>query len=190
MKNNDFKSYFITSPEDYHLNKQVFQKCSIDMCCFRDKITKDDTTKKQLAKQFLTDATNANIKTILINSNITLAVKLNFDGVHLTSTQFDKIQFAKQQKLFVIISCHSTKEIELAYKYGANGVTYSPIFYKQDKPNPKGLDGLRNAVKKYQNDDFFIIALGGIITYDQIDQIKNTNAYGFSSIRYFYNKVR
>ena len=42
---------------------------------------------------------------------------------------------------------------------------------------------LKDIVSKYQNIN--IIALGGIINDEQIEEISKTNAYGIASIRYF-----
>jgi len=185
-----FQSYFISEPQYYNLNKKVFNNCNIDICCFRDKTILDSKKKELLAKEFLDDAKQADIKKVLINSDIELAIKLKFDGVHLNSKQFNKISYAKNQKLFVVISCHTKSEIIQAYKNGANAVTYSPIFYKENKGIPKGLDDLAKIVNNYQKSNFFIIALGGIITQDHIDKIRSTNAYGFGCIRYFYNFIK
>ena len=61
-------------------------------------------------------------------------------------------------------------------------VTYSPIFFSPNKGEPKGLEKLKEAVDTF---DIDIIALGGIIDEKHIEQIKETNAKGFASIRYF-----
>lgn len=61
-------------------------------------------------------------------------------------------------------------------------VTYSPIFTTPNKGTPKGCEELEKIV---QSVDIPVIALGGIISEQQIDQIKSTKASGFASIRYF-----
>ena len=119
---------------------------------------------------------------IFINQNLELAIKLNFDGVHLTSQQFDKIKQAKEVGLKTIISCHTFEEVDKAISLGANRVTYSPIFYTPNKGEPKGIEKLCEAVEKY---DIDIIALGGIISKEDIDEVKDSGAKGFASIRYF-----
>ena len=181
-----FISYFISEPEYYDKNKTVFKTIKPNIVCFRDK---ENTDLESLAKQFLKDAREENISKVLINTDIKLALDLGFDGVHLNSTQFDKIKYAKSKNLFVISSCHTIDEIELAYKNNADCITYSPIFHKENKGQPKGIDNLKKIIQTYQTDTFKIIALGGIISNNEVNQIKQTNAYGFASIRYFYNQL-
>lgn len=185
-----FISYLITDPLEYGdtienitstLTKS-FQNHKIDIVCFRDKQTKDT---KELAKATVDISKKNGVTKILINSDIALACELGFDGVHLNSQQFDKIEFSKSKDLYTIISCHSEDEIILAKESCADAVTISPVFYKEKKNPPLGCDVLKQLVEKYQDDKFKIIALGGIVTDNQIDQIKETHCNGFASIRYF-----
>ncbi len=186
-----FLSYFITDPiifgntkETLTKNiKKTLQHHKIDMICFRDKISYN---KEILAKTVLDISKKYDISKIVLNGDIKMAIKLNFDGVHLRSTQFDQITKAKQYNLFTIISCHNQDDIQKAKELKADAITYSPIFYKEHKGKPKGIEELKQMVKKYQDINFKIIALGGIITKEQIEQIKSSQASGFSSIRYFY----
>ncbi len=188
--------YLITDPKYYTNNPIIFKEILskslciptqengnessiVDMACFRDKIS---SNKKELAKAFVSICKNNNIKTILINSDISLCLKLKANGVHLTSNQFNEIKKAKKNDLFVLISCHSVKEIKKAEKLGANMVTYSPIFITPNKGKPKGCDKLKKTIN---NANIPIIALGGIVSQKQIKQIKASGASGFASIRYF-----
>ncbi|MEJ5168255.1 MAG: thiamine phosphate synthase, partial [Arcobacteraceae bacterium] len=66
---------------------------------------------------------------------------------------------------------------------GADAVTYSPVFDTPDKGKPIGLEALDMA--KNEVAAIMIFALGGIVTKEQIDSIKQTKADGFASIRYF-----
>lgn len=184
----ELKTYLITDPQFFTNNPQTFKEKlkkvlsnhKIDIACFRDKSSKNI---EELAKSFLQVCKEFKIKKILINSNIDLAKSLSFDGVHLNSTQFDKIDFAKSLNLFTIISCHNFDELEMALKFGSKFVTYSPIFDSPNKGEAKGIENLKNTIDKFPK--LNIIALGGIITKEQIKQIQNTKAYGFASIRYF-----
>ena len=187
-----FLSYFITdpilgaTPKQFQQNlTKILQTHKIDLISFRDKISTNLHHKEEYAKITLQLSKEFDIKKILINQDIELGLKLGFDGIHLTSSQFNQISYAKQQFSFVSISTHTPHEIELAKKSKANLVTYSPIFYKQNKGKPKGIQQLKQMVQQYQYDDFYIIGLGGIITQQHIEQIKQTNAKGFASIRYF-----
>lgn len=185
-----FYSYLITDPDEYGSTPEKlgqaliksFSNHTIDMVCFRDKTSRDI---EPLAKTCLDISRKFNIPKVLINGNIELALKLGFDGVHLTSKQFDEIKKAKENKLFTIISTHSEEEINLAKRSGADAVTYSPIFYKENKGSPKGCIVLKTIVKKYQDDSFDIFALGGIVSDKEVKEVKQTDARGFASIRYF-----
>ena len=179
--------YLITDPKYYTSDLKTFkntltnslQNNIVNIACFRDKTSQNF---EQLASTFIATCQSFNIKYILINSNIALAIKLKATGVHLTSQQFTEIQNAKQHNLFVIISCHNLEEIKKAQTLGANMVTYSPIFKTPNKGKPKGCDNLAQVVKQV---DIPVVALGGIISNEQILEIKKSKASGFASIRYF-----
>lgn len=180
--------YLITDPTYYSNNQELFRKNlkrilnknKVDIACFRDK---SSTNFEELATIFVNICKEFNIEKILINGDYELAKKLGASGVHLTSSQFDKIKKAKDLDLFVIISCHSFNDIEKAQKSYVNAVTFSPIYETPNKGESKGINLLKQAITLYEDID--IIALGGIVKEEQIKQIAKTNAYGFASIRYF-----
>lgn len=186
MKN--LKSYLITDPKYYSNDKTIFKKNlqkallehKVDIACFRDKESKNIY---ELAEVFLQTCKEFQIKKILINSNFNLAKELNFTGVHLTSAQFCDIKRVKELNLAVAISCHNFEELSCAYENEVDFVTYSPIFYSPNKAKPLGVDELKRAISTF--DKLKIIALGGIVSKNQIEQISKTSAYGFASIRYF-----
>jgi len=183
------KSYLITDPKYYTNNpikfKEILENVLIkhkpDMVCFRDK---QSSNFEQLAKIFVDICKSNNIEKILINERYELAQSLGFDGVHLTSRQFDKIQIVNELGLCTIVSCHNNEELELAKKYNANIVTYSPIFETPNKGDAKGIDDLNRVSENY---NIQIIALGGILDKSHIKQISTTNVIGWASIRYFIN---
>ena len=181
--------YLITDPKYYTNNPSTFKKVltkaltkqNVNIACFRDKVSKNTD---ELAKVFVNVCKEFNIQTILINSNIKLAIKLKATGVHLTSTQFDKIQEVKENNLFTIISCHTEKELINAENLNVDMATYSPIFKTPNKGEPKGSKELSKVVNK---SNIPIIALGGILNEKQINEIEKSKAFGFASIRYFYS---
>ncbi len=183
-------SYCITDPSYYGNStkkfsmylERIFQNYKIDLISFRDK---RDINLEPFVKIFLDICHKYNTPAI-INSHIDLALKYNFFGVHLTSSQFDKISYSNNKKLFVIVSTHSLEEAKLAQKYGASLVTFSPIFYSPNKGEAKGIDNLSHVIN---NIDIGCIALGGIMTQKEIDSCKEVGSYGFASIRYFASKV-
>ena len=185
---NDLISYLITDPKYYSNDLKKFEKKlrkalnskEVNIAAFRDK---ESENFNDLAKVFVKVCKEFKVEKILINSDYKLAKKLGANGVHLTSKQFDKIKKAKDLDLYIIISCHDYKDIENAQNLHVNAITYSPIFESPGKSNPKGMAKFRETVRVYE--DLDIIALGGIIKDDHVEQISKTRAYGFASIRYF-----
>jgi thiamine-phosphate pyrophosphorylase len=180
------QSYLITDPKYYSNDpitfnntlSRILKNQSINMICFRDK---ESNNIESLVAQFINTVQSHNIEHIFINSYLDLAIKYNI-GIHLTSSQFDQIQKAKENKLKVIISCHNEKDIMQAIALGADYITYSPIFPTPNKGVPKGIENLQDIVNRYP---IKVIALGGIVTDEDRDMIAKTNCFGFASIRYF-----
>jgi len=136
-----------------------------------------------MAKNFVETCKKLDSVKPFIHQNIDLAKELNAVGVHLTSTQFDEIAYAKELGLEVIISTHTHEEVLKAQGAGADAVTYSPIFASPGKGEPKGLNDLKEILCKC---DIKVFALGGIVEDMQIKEVEKLGVYGFASIRYFY----
>ena len=176
-------AYAITDPSTLNFNSlssdvQHFAQ-KADMIVYRDKLTTD---YQKNASLFLAEAKKYNFFKILLHNYYKLAHKLKADGVHLTSSQFSDIQKAKVLGLFVVVSTHSLEEALEAQKLGADLVTFSPIFSTPNKGEPKGVEELRKVVSKLS---MGVIALGGIVSIEQIEACRNSGAFGFASIRYF-----
>jgi len=61
-------------------------------------------------------------------------------------------------------------------------ISFSPIFKTPNKGEPKGLESLNEVVSSV----FIpVIALGGILSEEQIVLCQGSGAKGFASIRYF-----
>lgn len=183
----ELKKYLITDPE-YYSNElikfektltQVLTKHTINYACFRDKTS---TNIEELAQVFITTCKKYGIENIFINQYIEVGKSLGFDGVHLTSVQFGQIKEVKELGLQTVVSCHTYGEIEKAMGAHANMVTYSPIFKTPNKGEPKGINNLKVAIERY---DIPIIALGGIVSPEHIEQLQKVDAKAFASIRYF-----
>lgn len=181
------KSYLITDPKYYSNDTKLFENIltktlknsSPDMVCFRDK---ESQNTEELIVTFVNVCKKEAIENVFINSYVELALKYKVKGVHLTSTQFDKIKYAKENSLEVVISCHNEEDIKKAIENKADFITYSPIYPTPNKGKSKGLANLKDVVNKYP---IKIIALGGIISNEQIEALEKTGIYGFASIRYF-----
>ncbi len=176
-------SYAITDPSTFSFErldddlKRISQKA--DMVVYRDKA---NDAYETFAEQFLAQAKNYSFDKILLHGTVELASKLTADGVHLRSNQFGEIAKAKRHNLFVVISCHTVDEAKKAEVLGADMITYSPIFATPNKGKPLGL----GALKELQGIiSLPIIALGGILTQEQIDACQVAGASGFASIRFF-----
>ena len=166
-------SYLITDPNHHYTSFK-----NADFVCYRNKQGKD----KEAASAFLVQAKKEGIKNILLSEHYLLAKELGFDGVHLASHQYVFVPEAKRRGLKVIISCHTEAEIEEAMRKKVDFITYSPIYETPDKGKAKGIEDLKKMVLRYNVN---IIALGGILTPEQVKEVEDTGAYGFASIRYF-----
>ena len=150
-----------------------------DMIVYRDKLTTDYASS---AKLFIKQAKKPSYSKILLHTDYKLAHHLHADGIHLTSKQFNDIKKAKALGLFVIISTHTLSEAKEADALGADMITFSPIFNTPNKGEPKGTETLKSVISKLS---IPVIALGGIVSKEQIDLCENAGAFGFASIRYF-----
>ena len=179
-------SYAITDPSILNIQSNLDSYLNntskvADMVLYRDK---NNQTYDNSASIFIEKAREYPFDKVLLHRDILLADKLNADGIHLSSNQFNEIKSAKDIGLFTIISTHSIQEALKAQDLGADAVTLSPIFYSPHKGKPLGIEYLKEAL---YNVDIPIIALGGIVTEEHIEEIKKTTAWGFASIRYFSN---
>jgi len=182
------KKYLITSREFYTDTPAVFRNILHEQCVehlpdyalYREKSNPNYDIQAahfvEVCLQF------ENLKSF-IHRDADLARKLNAVGVHLTSTQFDEIEYAKSLGLEVIISTHTHEEVLAAQSLGADAVTYSPIFSSPGKGDAKGVDDLKELLLK---SDINVFALGGVVADEQAREIEKTSCYGFASIRYFY----
>jgi thiamine-phosphate pyrophosphorylase len=178
--------YLITDPDYYGESPDRFQKSieeakDFDFILYRDK---KSLNYRKFAKIFSDVLKGRGIERFLIHQDIHLAHELSAFGVHLTSTQFDKIKEAKLLNLFTIISCHSIEDIEMAVQSGVDAVTYSPIFETPNKGLPVGIVQLETVVKMFPN--LRIFALGGVQSEIELNELKKVNGlFGFASIRFF-----
>ncbi len=173
-------AYAIVDPQLFwqHNDTYLQNLQSADWVLYRDKSAIDYSSR---AQEFAT-LFQKRVPKILLHQDFQLAVKLGVWGVHLTSEQFYDIKSARQAGLYTVISTHSFDEIALAEQLGANAVTFSPIFHTPHKGEPKGIMLLKEVVERFKIN---VIALGGIISKKEIEEVAKTKAFGFASIRYF-----
>jgi thiamine-phosphate pyrophosphorylase len=150
-----------------------------DMILYRDKQNAQYAVD---AKRFVQEAKRHAFDKILLHNDLTLADSLKADGVHFSSDNIEKISLAKQRGLFVILSTHTLEEAKRAEALGTDMITFSPVFETPGKGAPVGLKKLSEIVSSVS---IPVIALGGIISIEQIKACENAGAAGFASIRYF-----
>lgn len=173
--------YAITDPTTLDLNSlevelnRFLQKAT--MIVYRDK---HNTHYARDAKLFIKYAKG--FEKVLIHGDYLLADALGADGVHLASTQFEEIAKAKECGLYVVISTHTLAEAKLAQTSGADMITYGPVFDTPNKGKALGLKALEDLLRHV---DIPVLALGGILTQEQIQACERSGASGFASIRYF-----
>ncbi|RLA70255.1 MAG: thiamine phosphate synthase [Epsilonproteobacteria bacterium] len=178
-------AYAITDPStlDFNELERDLERFSqhASMIVYRDT---ENSNYAECARLFMASVKSykKGFQKVLLHSDYLLAKVLNADGVHLKSTQFSLISKAKDLGLFVFVSTHTVEEALEAEALGADMVTMSPIFHTPNKGLPMGVDVLKSIVMQT---NIPVIALGGIITKEQIDICRKTGAKGFASIRYF-----
>ncbi|WP_373032264.1 thiamine phosphate synthase [Sulfurovum sp.] len=174
-------SYAITDPSTLDLNHlerdltRFSQKAS--MIVYRDKsnASKYDVDFVKAAKVF-------GFEKVIIHGDLVSANAAGADGVHLSSLQLNDIPEAKAMDLFVVVSTHSIDELKNAESLGADMATFSPVFDTPNKGLPVGLEALASVTSQV---NIPVLALGGILTQEQISACQIAGASGFASIRYF-----
>lgn len=191
-----FENYCITSPRLYECNSTAFFDKNlneivlnhhIQKACFRENrflLFLDDLVEifakwcqDYQIEGFLNLANTA--------SSIFFAKKYGLVGVHIKEAQIHTIGNAVDEGMKVFYSAHYDTQVQEALSLGANFVTLSPIFPTPHKGTPLGLkylDGIDTKFKKH------LFALGGILTQEQINQVRLSGVRGFGSIRYFDSK--
>lgn len=174
-------SYAITDPSTLDFNylerdlKRFSQKAS--MIVYRDK-----SGSSMHAVDFVKAAKLFDFEKVLIHGDPVLANATEADGVHLSSLQLGEIPDAKAMNLFVVVSTHTIEELKKAEALGADMATFSPIFETPNKGLPVGLEVLKSVTSQV---NIPVLALGGILTQEQIRACEISGASGFASIRYF-----
>jgi thiamine-phosphate pyrophosphorylase len=120
---------------------------------------------------------------LLINDRIDIAMAVQADGVHLTTTSLP-VAVARQvlgAEALIGVSTHNLVEAQAAADGGADFLVFGPVFFTPSKApygEPVGLAALRavrSAVKTP------ILAIGGI-KKDNVEQVLATGADGIAVI--------
>jgi thiamine-phosphate pyrophosphorylase len=120
---------------------------------------------------------------LLINDRIDVALAVNADGVHLTTTSLP-VDVARQllgPNRLLGVSTHSRAEAQVAAEGGADFIVFGPVFFTPSKApygEPVGLEALRDACAAVA---LPILAIGGIKKVN-LDQVVAAGANGIAVI--------
>jgi thiamine-phosphate pyrophosphorylase len=171
-----FVSYFITDPS-YPFEKilQAIKTHKPTFVCYRNKEYFDENEIKEFAS-FAKDYSKVFINLDSLKDKKLLEL---FDGVHIPSSKLDEIPNYKNK--IIIASTHNPFEVQKAKD--ANYITFSPIFQSKNRCG-LGIEVLNHICNMHPN----VIALGGIISDKEVEEIKKSKAKGFGSIRFFLGR--
>jgi len=177
-------AYAVTDPsllsfETLKSDLQRIRDRGAEMILYRDKTAPNYPDRAEL---FIREARRIAFDKVLLHGDPYLAKLLEADGVHLRSEQSSLIPDAKTLGLLTIFSAHSLQELQDAQIAGADFATLSPLFDSPGKGKPLGPKRFAEWVSRV---NLPVIALGGIVTREQIDIARACGAAGFASIRYF-----
>jgi thiamine-phosphate pyrophosphorylase len=119
---------------------------------------------------------------LFLHDDDQLARELGIAGVHFSGRGAVRLERALDAGLFTVVSTHSLEEAKAMEERGVHAVTLSPIFPSPGKGVPLGIDLLTKAVRELK---IPVIALGGIVTEETVNVVRESGAFGFASIRYF-----
>ena len=148
---------------------------------YKKNINKNEINKiKNLCKKYR--------KKFFLANNIKLAIELDLDGVYIPSFNKDlKINFFMKKKKFKVLgSAHNILQIRQKELQRVSCIFLSPIFLTKKSYKFLGIQKFNN-LAKYTNKK--IICLGGI-KKNNLNKIKLTNAYGFSSVSLFRKNLK
>jgi thiamine-phosphate pyrophosphorylase len=144
-----------------------------------------DLTPRELypLAQEMRQLTQAYGARLLVNDRIDVALAVNADGVHLTTTSLPAsvVRQLLGPDLLIGVSTHNVAEAQAAAEGGADFLVFGPVFFTPSKApygQPVGLDALR-AVRAAV--ELPILAIGGIKKAN-LDQVIATGANGIAVI--------
>jgi len=143
--------------------------------CYRNK----DYFDLDEIKEFIKFA-KKHSKVILHYDSFDESLTNEIDGIHFPSGKLDLIHDYKNKT--IIASTHNKEEVLKAKN--ADFITFSPIFESKNRKG-LGIKALESICKIHKN----VIALGGIVSLKEVNEIKRSCAVGFASIRYFYKGI-
>lgn len=123
---------------------------------------------------------------VLINSDVTLAIELGADGVHLSSAALRALS-SRPAVYLLAGSCHTSDDLEHATHLGCDFAVLGPVCATLTRTGaaPFGWDGFAARVAVPPLPTF---ALGGVAATD-LDRARLAGAHGVAGIRGFWNST-
>ena len=120
---------------------------------------------------------------LFINDRVDIALAVEADGVHLggNSLPIHRARKVLGKKRLIGVSCHNQVNAVAAQDFGADFITYGPVFHTPSKAaygSPVGIDSLREVVPRLR---IPVFALGGI-TSRNTRQVLDAGAHGIALI--------
>ena len=120
---------------------------------------------------------------LIVNDRVDIALAVEADGVHLgwQSLPFDIVRKLLGFEKLIGVSTHNRQEALQAQEYGADYITFGPIFDTPSKAgflNPTGPEEIRKLKNKVE---IPVIALGGI-NKKNVETVLNKGADGIAVI--------
>jgi thiamine-phosphate pyrophosphorylase len=132
-------------------------------------------------------------KTVILNTDVELAIEIGADGVHLPSVGNPeaarrRAHEAGRPDFLIGWSIHEPDEVLTEERRGVDYVLLAPVFSPISKAgrNPLGLMALRDACRRSRVP---VIALGGI-TSDRVESVLEAGAAGFAGISWVADEIR
>tara|TARA_B100000700_G_scaffold327572_1_gene442530 strand:- start:10561 stop:11097 length:537 start_codon:yes stop_codon:yes gene_type:complete len=125
-----------------------------------------------------------NNRQFYLANNLKLAINLNLDGAYIPSfnSNLNNLKYSRKKNFLLLGSAHNIYEIKTKERQGVELIFLSPLFKTKNYDNVLQVikfNILAGMTKKK------IIALGGI-NKKNLKNLKNTYAYGYSGISYFF----
>jgi thiamine-phosphate pyrophosphorylase len=120
---------------------------------------------------------------LFINDRVDIALAVNADGVHLgvSSLPIHRARKLLGKKRLIGVSCHNQVNAIAAQDFGADFITYGPVFHTPSKAAygpPIGIDSLREVAPRLR---IPIFALGGINIVNT-GEVISAGAHGIAMI--------
>ncbi|MDB9731359.1 thiamine phosphate synthase [Candidatus Pelagibacter sp.] len=167
------KYYFISKFDESHIDKQDEQTIII----YRNH---NQVVDEQLILKIKNYCKNKGNK-FLITNNVKLAVKLNLDGIYISSFNKDRkhLSFSFKKNFIILGSSHNIYEMRAKERQNVKAIFLSSIF----KKNKNFLGIYRFKLLSCLSKKPFI-ALGGI-SKNNLKKLNLTNCIGFAGISFF-----